>query len=148
MSLFKQFETDRNLEKSGIVVEYGPNKDLPVDPVTGDHPAIQFRIARAGGANEQYTKRLEVLAKKHRRAIQNEMIETATLLKMTQQAFVDTVLLGWENVTDRNGDVMPFNTENALALFKQLPDLFIDLQEQANKAALFRCEVREADAGN
>ena len=147
MSLFKQFETDRNLEKSGIVVDYGPNKDLPANE-QGEHPSIQFRIARAGGANDAYTKRLEVLAKKHRRAIQNEMIETSVLVDMTRQAFIDTVLLGWDNVTDRESNPLPFSRENALTLFKQLPDLFNDLQEQANKAALFRVEVREADAKN
>jgi len=147
MSLFKQFETDPTLEKSGIIADYGPNKDLPVNE-QGEHPSIQFRLARAGGANETYTKRLEVLAKKHRRAIQNDMIETAVLMSMTQQAFVDTVLLGWDNVTDRDGKLLPFTRENATALFKQLPDLFNDLQEQSNKAALFRVELREADAGN
>jgi hypothetical protein len=33
-------------------------------------------------------------------------------------------------------------------LFNDLPDLFEDVQEQAQKAALFRADIREADAKN
>jgi hypothetical protein len=147
MSLFKQFKTDAKVEKEGIWLDYGPNKDLPANE-QGEHPVIMIRIARAGGANEAYNKRIEALSKKHRRKIQNDAMEISELREMTQHAVADTVVLGWENVTDEDGNAMPFSRDNALKLFKQLPDLFNDIQEQAAKAALFRVHLRETDLGN
>jgi hypothetical protein len=147
MSLFKQFETDTKVEKEGILLDYGPNRDLPADE-NGKHPIIMIRIARAGGANEAYNKRIEALSKKHRRKIQNDALEVAELREMTMQAVCDTVILGWENVTDKDKNPLAFSRENAQKLFKQLPDLFNDIQEQAAKAALFRVNIREDDLKN
>jgi hypothetical protein len=58
------------------------------------------------------------------------------------------VVLGWENVTDSTGKVLPFSYENCLKVFNDLPDLFKDIQEQAQRSALFRAELLERDAGN
>lgn len=147
MSLFKQFKTDSKVEREGILLDYGPNKDLPVG-ADGKHPVTMIRIARAGGANDAYNKRIEVLSKKHRRKIQNDALEISELREMTMHAVADTVVLGWENVTDAEGNPLPFSRDNALKLFQQLPDLFNDIQEQASKAALFRATIREDDLGN
>lgn len=139
MSLYKQFKADPNLEKDGIVLQYADNsKGEP----------IEFRIARAGGGNAAFTKRLEVLTKPYRRQIQTETIERAQVDKLIRQAYAETVVLGWKNVEDEAGNPLPFTVENCVKLFTDLPDLFADIQEQAQKAVLFRAELREADAGN
>ncbi len=139
MSLYKQFKTDNSLEKEGILLEYGENsKGKP----------ITIRIARAGGANKAYEKRMEIRVKPYRRQIQNEIIETALVEKIIKQVYAETIVLGWENVEDENGNDMEFSVENCLKLFDDLPDLFRDIQEQSQRAALFRQEVREADAKN
>lgn len=139
MSLYKSFKTDTSLEKDGILLEYGKNsKGNP----------IAIRIARAGGANSQYTKRMEAKVKPYRRQIQNETIERALLEDIVKEVFAETVVLGWENVEDENGNDMSFSKENCIKLFTDLPDLFTDVQEQAQRSALFRQDVREADAKN
>lgn len=151
MSLYSQFKTDTKLEKDGILLEYGENsKGKP----------ICIRIARAGGSNERFNKRLEAASKPYRRQIQTETIATETIAKMIRQVYAETVVLGWENVElivkDNDGNpVEPeqyeermFTVPNCLELFNDLPDLFLDIQEQAQRAALFRTEIREADAGN
>lgn len=139
MSLYKQFKTDNSLEKEGILLEYGENsKGKP----------IAIRIARAGGANKAYEKRMEIRVKPYRRQIQNEIIETALVEKIIKEVYAETIVLGWENVEDENGNDMEFSAENCLKLFDDLPDLFRDIQEQSQRAALFRQEVREADAKN
>jgi hypothetical protein len=148
MSLFDQFETDPKLEREGILLDYGQNKHLPADPATGQRPSIMIRVARAGGSNDAFNKRIEILSKKHRRAIQNDALDAATLRDITKQAVVDTVILGWENVTDKDRQPLPFSRDNALKLFSHLPDLYMDIQEQAAKAALFRFAVREDDLKN
>lgn len=138
-SLYKQFTTDGELEKNGVLLEYGFNsKNLP----------ITIRIARAGGANTQYAKRMEIKVKPFRRQIQTETIEKNQLDKLIRDVFCETVVLGWENVEDENGNDLPFSLEAAIKLFTDLPDLFADVQEQASKASLFRTDIKEANAGN
>lgn len=139
MSLYKQFETDRSIEKAGVILNYGPNskgKD------------IEIRIARAGGANDTYLKRLEAKSKPHRRSIQHETIERVQLENIVKEVYAETVVIGWENVEDRDGNDMPYTKDNVLKLFADLPDLYADIQQQAQSAALFRLSIREADAKN
>jgi hypothetical protein len=137
--LYAQFKTDNHLEKEGILLEYGENsKGKP----------ICIRVARAGGANNAYTKRMEARVKPYRRQIQNETMETALVERLVKEVYAETVILGWENVEDENGNDMDFTVENCIKLFDDLPDLFRDIQEQSQRAALFRAEVREVDAKN
>ncbi len=139
MSLYTQFETDREIEKTGIVLDYGFNsKKQP----------IQIRIARAGGANERYSKLLELRTKPYRRQIQNETLENAVAEKITKEVYAQTVVLGWTGVEDRDGNDMPFTQENCVKLFTDLPDLWSDVQSQSTRASLFRAEILEADAKN
>lgn len=146
MSLYSQFKSDTNLEKTGILIQYGfvtqPNGDPDLNK------PISFRIARAGGSNQAYAKRVEAETKPYRRQIQTETIDTKVAEQIMKKVFVETVLLGWENVQDEEGKELAFTKENALKLLTDLPDLYDDLVRQSNKAALFRAEVREADAGN
>jgi hypothetical protein len=149
MNLYEQFKTDGNVEKTGVLLEYGNNSQgLP----------ICIRIARAGGSNERFAKRLEAVVKPYRRQIQTETIATEQVTKLMRKVYAETVVLGWENVElmDKNPDGSPagtfspreFSVEACLELFEDLPDLYQDIVEQAQRAALFRAEIREADAGN
>ncbi len=138
-SLYNQFKTDPELEKNGLWLEYGPNSKKQEQ---------RIRIARAGGANSQFQKRMEALTKPYRRQIQTEIIGNDVVQRLMRQAYAETVVLGWENIEGPDGADMPFTVENCVQLFTDLPDLFTDVQEQAQKAVLFRAEVREADSGN
>jgi hypothetical protein len=139
MSLYTQFQTDESLEKTGILLEYGE---------TAAGKPICIRIARAGGANKQYEKRLEAATKPIRRQLQNETAESAQLVRILRKVYAETVVLGWENVEDRDGKPIPFTVDNCIQLFTDLPDLFMDVQEQSRRAALFKLQVREDDAKN
>jgi hypothetical protein len=149
MSLYKQFKTDNALEKDGILLEYGENsRGKP----------ICIRVARAGGANNAYVKRMEARVKPYRRQIQNETMELAMVERIVKEVYAETVILGWENVEfpvlDAQGnptdefEELPYTTKNCIRLFNDLPDLFNDIQEQAQRAVLFRAEVREVDKKN
>lgn len=149
MSLYKQFKTDNDLEKSGIVLEYGENSH---------GKPIGIRIGRAGGGNLAYQRLLEARVKPYRRQIQNETIENALVEKLMREVYAETVVIGWENVEfpvlDAAGndtgktEELPYTVENCVRLFNDLPELYRDIQEQSQRAALFRAEVREADSKN
>ena len=139
MNLYSQFQTDENLEKEGIWIQYGE---------TDKGEPIRIKIARAGGQNIKFTKALDHATKPYRKAIQTNSLDAKTADSLYRNAFIDTVVLDWVNVEDRDGKKMDFNKENCLKLFKDLPDLFNDLREQAANASLFREHVREEDLGN
>ena len=139
MNLYKQFETNADLEKTGVVIEYGNNSDGKV---------ISFRVARAGGRNTAYLSYLENKLKPHRRMIQMDTMDQKLFENIVMDAFATTVVLGWEGVEDRKGNLLPYTPNNAMSLFNDLPDLYKDLQEQSTKVALFRNEVLEVDIKN
>lgn len=139
MSLYSQFKTDNALEQQGIILEYGEN---------ADGKPISIRIARAGGSNVQYTRLIEARVKPYRRQIQNETIERAMVEKILREVYAESIVLGWENVTDENGKALPFTVANCMKLFEDLPDLFQDIQDQSQRAALFRQDILEKDSKN
>lgn len=139
MSLFEQFKTDADKEKNGVRIEYGANADKTVPT---------FIISRMSKVNKKYTKAIEVSTRPYRRQIELEIFPEDKAVELMKKVFVDTVLLGWENVQDENGVLIPFNRDNALELFGKLPELYEDLEAQAKKAALFRVEAQEAEAKN
>ncbi len=139
MSLYSLFKTDESLETDGILIEYGE---------ASNGEPIRFRIARAGGQNTVFTKALEKATRPYRKAIQTGMLDDKTADKLYKGVFAEHVVLGWENVEGPDGKPIEYSKENALTLFKDLPDLFLDLREQAGNVSLFRQEVMEADLGN
>lgn len=138
-SIYKLFETDLDIEKQGVVLQYG--KTVEGKPIT-------IRIARAGGSNTKFQKVLEARTKPLRRIIQNDLLEVKVADEMMMEVFADAVVLGWENIQDKDGVDMPYNRENVIKLFTDLPDLFVDVREQATKQVLFRSAILEVEAKN
>lgn len=146
-NVYDVFQTDRNLERSGIRIDYGP---------------FYFTIARAGGANKRYSTRLEVLLKPYRRAIQTETMDEEVARGLMAQAYAETVVLDWGHfvgegpdrkevpgkILGHDGELLDFSVDNVRQVLMDLPDLFRDIREQAEKAALFRVQVKEADVKN
>lgn len=149
MSMYKQFKTDDSLEQKGVEIDYG---DFVVT------------IARAGGANKKFARVLEKKTKPFRRAIQTETMDPNQAEEILRETYAEAVVLNWQSKVgeDENGerilevgieapdggDLLPLTEENVVKTLRNLPDLFIDLQQQAGKVALFRQDVLETDAGN
>lgn len=142
-SIFDLFETDPQLEKTGITVDYG---DFGY-----------FRLARAGGANEKYEQVLQQKAAPLRRALENGILPPSTLRKLQRETLVETLLLGWGspahgegNLVGKGGEPLPYSAENALALLSTpgMQDLANDLLEQARSSAGFKAAIGEGEAKN
>lgn len=139
MNLYNTFETDKQLEKDGVVLEYGFNsKKQP----------IQIRIARAGGSNTRFAKIIEQKLRPYKRAIANDTMDNKVAEKLLIEAYAEAVVLEWSGVEDREGNALEFTKENVVKVFTDLPDLFLDVQAQSQKSALFRASLREAEQGN
>ncbi len=133
MSVYKSFRTDKNLESAGIIIDYGDFK---------------FTIARAGGSNKKFNKMIKLKVEPVKRALNVGTLPDERAEEIMMEVYAESVVLGWENVTDENDKPLKFSKENCLKLFKDLPDLFYDLKEQAEKSLLFREVVKEQETKN
>jgi hypothetical protein len=134
MDLYKQFKMNEVCEKDGITLDYGDG--------------VEIKIARAGGANKKYTKAIERMARKYRRQIQLSTLAEDVAKKLWINIYAETIVLNWKGVKDENGKKLSFSKDNCVKLFTDLPDLFADIQAQAQNLDLFRNEIREIDAKN
>jgi hypothetical protein len=140
---YEMFETDKSREADGIVLNYSD--------------VFWLKVARAGGSNDHYKRVLTEKLKPFRRAIQTDTIDEAASSRIMREAAAEGLVLNWGTgiypngagtIPGRDGKPMAFNIPNVVQLFIDLPDLFSDVYEQANKASLFRAAEMEADAGN
>ena len=127
-TVYQAFETSKDLEQAGIVVDYG---------------AFKFTIARAGGANRKFSNLLDRKLRPHRRAIQAGMFDDDTAQRVLAECYAEAVILGWEGVTDRDGNPLAFTRDNCVRLLLDLPGLFEDLREQAQNASNFLAAERD-----
>jgi hypothetical protein len=134
MSLYKQFATSSKHETEGVWLDYGSGG--------------RILIARAGGSNRSFQRALERTARKYRRQLQLGTLPEETAREVVIEVYADTIVLGWEGVTDREGKILEFSKANVIQIFRDLPELFADVQEQAQNLALFRESLREADVKN
>ena len=67
---------------------------------------------------------------------------------MLAEVYADAVIVGWSGVKDEAGKEMAFSRENVIKLLTDIPELFRDIQQQANLVSNFRAEAKEADAKN
>lgn len=139
MSLYKQFKTDSKIESQGVILDYGLNSK-------GDH--IRIKVARAGGSNIRFAKTMAAKVKPYRRQIQNDTLDVSVMQDILKEVYAEAVVIGWEGVEDEDGKSMAYSPAAAVKLFTDLPDLFADIQEQAQQVALYRKVEREADAKN
>lgn len=134
MNAYEMFKTNDKLEvEEGITLDYGE---------------FTIKVCRAGGANKKFSKVLGLKMKPHRRQAETDTLAEGVAERIMAEVYAETVILGWKGVKDEKGKDMEFNKQNVVKLFLDLPDLFRDVQEQANKIALFRAEEKEEDAKN
>lgn len=133
-SPYEMFETDPDAEKEkGVEVDFG---------------SFQITLLRAGGANKKYANVLNAKIQPVRRRMQNGSLSDEESAKLYAEIYADSIIIGWKNVRDRKGKVIPYNRENVIKLLLDLPELFRDIEARANSFANFRKEDMEEDAKN
>lgn len=139
-TLFKNFKMDEKKEFEGVWVE-----PAPANP---DGTVPRFLIARISSNNQKFKKAMERETKPYQRLIQLNTLSNEKADQIRLTVFVNSILLHWENVFDENDQPLSFSKENALELLKKLPDLWAELETNANNASLFRIEEQEVIAKN
>lgn len=139
MGLYDTYETDQNVEKDGVLLDFGKNSH---------DQSTMIRIRRAGGANTKFAKVFEQKTKPVRRIMEAGGLDTATSDRIMREVYAEAVVLGWEGVEDRDGNPIEYSKEAVVKLFTDLPDLFREVVKSSQEIALFRKNVREAELGN
>jgi hypothetical protein len=139
--LHKTFKTNSEKEVEGVKIEFS---DAPND----DGSIPTFIISRMGKSNKVYSKALEQATRPYRRQIELQVLKNEIAESLFIGVFVNTILKGWLNVYDEEGQLIPFNRDNAIALLTELPDVYSRLQEEAQLSANFRDSVLETEAKN
>ena len=141
MSLYKQFATNTEKEIEGIEVQM-------TEAENDDGSIPTFVVSRMGKSNKRYSKALEAATRPYRRQIELGTMNNDKAEEIFLGVFVDTVLKGWKNVRDESGADMPFTKQTATKLFKDLPEVYERLQEEAKLSANFREASLEEEVKN
>lgn len=147
--LYEKMKTSPKLEQEGIELNIG---DL-----------LKFQIGRAGGSNQKFNSLAAKLAKEHKRAIDNELLSDAKGMALMHELFAEAVVFNvWSNVNpDENGEpewregiiqpdgeLAPVTFENVVKLFKDLPDVFLQVKDTAESMTYFRASLVEGVVKN
>lgn len=132
------FKPDEQLEEAGVFLDYGD---------------FRIKITRAGATNRRFRQVMSQKMKPHRRAMSNDTMSNDLAERVTREVWAETIVLGWDSALGKDkipykGAAYQFSKENCVALFKDLPDLFIDVREQSMKLGLFIDENEDLELGN
>jgi hypothetical protein len=147
--LFKQFATDKKAEAEGVLYE-----------VPG---SFRVRLARVGGDNKKFLKKLNELMKPYRKIAKDDLPE-AVQKKINLEVYCTTVILprtwqtwvedkseaggSWvDGINDRDG-IIAATAENYQKVLGELSDLLLALIQEAADPALYRTEALESEAKN
>lgn len=130
-NLYALFETDKNLEETGVDFQFG-------DSI--------FKCKRAGGSNRKFDKTFEERTRAFSTKMQMAALSEEQSDAILMDVYFDAVLLGWSNVTDRDGNDLAFTKENFIKVMQDLPDLWKALRQAAANMDNFLKQQKSAAA--
>ncbi len=129
-SLYRAFGTVKEYETEGVTLDFGVAK---------------FKIRRAGGSNRRFLAALAAKLKPHRRAIDAGVLPDDVAAALQMEIYFETVVIGWEGVTDENGTPLAYNLENFKKVMTDLPDLWLTLRTEADNLKNFQAAEAATD---
>jgi hypothetical protein len=129
-SIYDYYATDVNLENDGVVVELAPGLEVTIRSTL----------------SEKYLRTFERLRKPYEKLLKNgNKLSQDQNLQIMQKAIAQAILIDWKGVYDREGNEIPFSTENALKILSdpQMMRFLEDIYEAANSKATFEEEEIE-----
>lgn len=123
-NLDKLFKTNSTLERDGV--------DFALDDKTS------FKIRRFNLQNPRVKAAMASYYKPYARQVELGTLPQEKSTEITMKLFIEVCLASWEGVENEKGEPIECNPENALKLFKSLPDLFETLWKHANDFANYK----------
>ena len=148
-SIFDDYETSRELERDGAWVTTSKG--------------YEFKIARIGGMNPQYSNylieqgkviqsQIEALQDKAEEELNEKNFGlindlSAKMDGIVSEAFARFIVKGWRNLYDREGKEIPYSVDNAIKLM-QMSELYRELYPLAQRYSTFLVSNLETTAKN
>ena len=121
MGIYKKYNTNKDAEVKGVPVYFG-------DEV--------FYIKRAGGQNREYVK---CLGEKSN-LVKGRFLKPEEAERITAEVIAKTIIVKWENLHDKNGDLLPYSEENCVNLLCELPDFMEEILRVAGIRQTFQVD--------
>jgi hypothetical protein len=128
---------------------YATNKKLEAEKgIVLDYPGFSITIARAGGSNKKFNKTMLELVRPYRRQQEQGLLDEELANELLIKAYAEAVILGWEGIDDENGEPLEYSKEACIKLLSDLPELFNDIQKQAQDYSNFKVIQEEIERKN
>lgn len=128
-----RIETDPAKENNGTMVPFRED--------------CRLKIARA--TNATFRGEYSLLMKPHILVARaSGGIDQKTQDEINRRAMAKGILLGWENLEDKDGKAIPYSEEKAYELLRDYSDLYQFVNTVANEADFFRNETIKSSVGN
>lgn len=128
-NLYSLFETDKQLEQNGIVLQFGDSK---------------FQCRRAGGSNRAFDTAFNEKMRAFQTKMQLASLSEEQSDKLLKEVYFESVVMGWEDVTDRNGNDLEYTLENFMTIMTDLPDLWRSLRTACANMDSFLVQQKKA----
>lgn len=129
-TLYDAFGTEKQYEQDGVTLDFGVSK---------------FRVRRAGGSNRRFLSALAEMLKPHRRALDAGLMTDEQTGQLLMEVYFKEVIIGWENVTDRSGNILEYSLGNFKQVMTDLPDLWSTLRQEADNIKNFQAAESRHD---
>lgn len=133
-TIYDLYSVSEDLETQGFDL-------VLVEPLEEGDATVSFKIARAGGRNKKWTKKVQQLLKPHQHAYDRGTLDDKISEKIFTRAIADTVVLGWENIfvpgEDGEAVKLEFTPDNCFKLLTDIPDLKEIVWEESRKISNF-----------
>ena len=137
LDLEKEFGTDKTLEEEGVWV-------YP----SARNPKLGFLIRRMSQSNREWAARAGASYRKNRRRIEGGQLNDPKILEDAYRIFCATILVRWnEELVGKDGKPIEYSIANGVALFKQFPDLYTRLSDEAQEISTFQQDDIEEISG-
>jgi len=127
-------------------------------PAVLDYGSFQFHIKHAGASNKTFVNAAQFQLKQFERldSLDSQGVLSADGQKELEEKkhkvlaklYAELIMVGWDNVKDKDGKEIDFSVSAAEKLFNDLPILFKDVIEQSVKVSNFKALEEEADSKN
>ncbi len=137
-NLYTTYGSEPELEAVGVVIDYElVNKET-----------FSIKIKRAGARNQEWKVAYNEIMKPHAQAIADGKMSEEENKKLLAEIWASTVVVGWSNLRDGEGNEVKFTKETCYELFCAFPDLLNEVIADSHMRSNFQHEEMEATAKN
>ncbi len=110
-------------------------------------------IAFAGEDNPRYEKALNKYTDDFRMQMMSDHMHLSQqsepkVKKAMRQTYAEAVVLNWENIFDKEGNLIPFSTKAVFDAFERMPAFFRWVREYAGSLENYKVKSEEVDSKN